>query len=470
MKRVLTIVMVFAMVVTLLAGCDDKPTTRDIDKDRKPTEEVTGKPTEKVTPTGEPDAPTPTEEATPTPTEEPTATPTPTPTEGPSLPVVAAETGPAYVIGNVSWYRTEMDENDPNAGAHQQFIYIVDPGYGGLAEAIDGEAYIAAGEYTSFIDTTASAAIESGEDVSRWFSIGEAKIGRADSLVFSFSRVSYSYLGGAHPNYRRRGWNFSTKTGKSLILWQMVRDYDALRDLVIRKIEESKNYTDAMLDENWKDRIAGLFRGETISWVATDKGLEIWFDEGEIAAIAAGEIKVRINVEDYPELFAPEWIGGYDGSIQRRIPDCAAYHTDLYNATIPVLAKGIKTMTWSEAAEILKKSGVEYEGADAEEAAEYEENAFLEFRDKTTGRRYYLMFWPFTEGGEVQLESIIFRDYGTTIYIDNAYGLRPTRYSFVDPMIYNDYDKVVAVEFDNADDLGLVVDVTIPYYIEKRNE
>ena len=371
------------------------------------------------------------------------------------------------MIGQAEWYRYEMDENDPKQGAHQAFIYIVEPDNAALEQAVCAEAYIAAGEYIAFIDSTAKAANEDGIDIKDWFYIGSAKIGRADSLVFSYSRGTYSYKGGAHPNYSRRGWNYSVKTGEHIALKQMVTDYDALRDLVIKSIEENPDYKDSFLFDNWKDRIAGLFRGETIQWVAVDDGLEIWLNEGSITAMSVGEVTVHVRIADHPELFAPEWVGGYDGSIKRKVPDYASYHSTMYNAVIPAFAKGIKSMTWTQAVLLLKEKGIYFEGMDAEEAAKYEENAFLQFSDPATGYAYYLMFWPLTSGVEDQLEAVTYKNYGAHMYFDCAYGSLPTRYQLVDPWIEDDYDRVIAVSFDNVDDFGLVADVTIARYYGK---
>ena len=74
------------------------------------------------------------------------------------------------------------------------------------------------------------------------------------------------------------------------------------------------------------------------------------------------------------------------------------------------------------------------------------------------------MFWPFTEGVEEQLESVTFKNYGAHMFFDCAYGSLPTRYVLVDPWIRDDYDRVIAVAFDNVDDFGLVADVTIAHY------
>ena len=477
MKK-LSLFLILVLLVSMLSACGDKPTRRDDDGKKDditgtvtPTNEpdVTTAPTGE--PTGEPTA-TPTPEATPTPAEAtptPTeaATPTPTLSPTPAMPKVAATTGPAYVIGQAEWYRYEMDENDPKQGAHQAFIYIVEPDNAALEKAVYAEAYIAAGEYIAFIDSTAKAANEDGIDIKDWFYIGSAKIGRADSLVFSYSRGTYSYKGGAHPNYSRRGWNYDVKTGKNLALKQMVTDYDALRDLVIKSVEENPAYKDSFLFDNWKDRIAGLFRGETIQWVAVDDGLEIWINEGSITAMSVGEVTVHVRIADHPELFAPEWVGGYDGSIKRKVPDYASYHSTMYNAVIPAFAKGIKSMTWTQAVLLLKEKGIYFEGMDAEEAAKYEENAFLQFSDPATGYAYYLMFWPLTSGVEDQLEAVTYKNYGAHMYFDCAYGSLPTRYQLVDPWILDDYDRVIAVSFDNVDDFGLVADVTIARYYGK---
>lgn len=447
-----------------------EPTPTEI-PEPTPTEipELTPSVSPEVTPSAEP---TPggdvTPTVTPTGSEDPTPTVTPTPVN--SLPQVAAMQGPAYVIGEHVWTHYMMENAPEDKGCHIDFLYITEPGYGKLADNLSDVNGKAFSDFLSFKNEAVKAANDEGTDISEWFYRGNCRVSRADSVVFSVSRSVVSMMGGAHESSYRSGYNFDTKTGNKLSLYQMVNDFGSLYTLVVKQLENDPKYKDAFLFRDWKKTVMDTFQTEKINWIATDEGLEIWWNEGELAGIAVGEVLVEVRIEDYPSLFAPKYVGGYDGSVTRKVLNSAEYHTDQYNEVMTKLIAGIEKMTWKEVTSLLREKKIAFDGLDDDEAQQYETNAYVEFRDLAIGQSYYLYFWSYNNGEKQRLMSISFRDCGTNVYIDDAYGLTDIRYVMCDPWLAKSFDTVIDVHFANADELGLIYSVTLPYYFRKVYE
>ncbi|MBR6019949.1 MAG: hypothetical protein IK055_07020 [Lachnospiraceae bacterium] len=487
--RKMKLVLLFVLMAFLLAACDSsKPEARDPKSETTPTEkpddtptptELPATPTGEVTPEATPtetpaptpeatptETPTPTPEATPTetPTPTPEATATPTPTEAPKLPAVAAQKGPAYVIGVADWFCYLMDSNDPDQGIRMDLLYIAEEGYEPLARMIQGDAnYRTYQEFKSYTASASIAISNESDDLMKHHLDGKIEIGRADSLVFSYATRFKGYKTDNKDREFAYCFNYETKTGKSLSLKQLVTDVDALCAAVFESAAKDPALAGAFKDDAWKDRLTKLIKAETASWLAVDEGIDILLYAPNYDSLSVGSATIHVRIVDYPELFVPEWVGGYDGSLKRTF-DFSGLGTDMYKAVIPDLVKGLRKLTWKEAAALLDKAGIAYEGMDDEEAAQCESDAELTFTDDVAGKGYRLDFWPF-DGEKVQrLEGISLR-YGDNIYMDVAYGdLTKPRFVLVDPWIYADFDEVQAVQFASEEDLRAVVFVTLEQY------
>ncbi|MBP5461235.1 MAG: hypothetical protein J6Y20_03835 [Lachnospiraceae bacterium] len=437
----------------------------------EPTQEPTPtvEPTQEPTPTIEPtQEPTPTAEPTqePTPTVEPTpaATATPTPTEAPKLPAVAATAGPAYVIGETTWHYYLMDDSDPNQGIHLNLVYIADPGYEALARSVQGMTnYTTTDVYLSY---TASASGTSGKEESeilRHFLKSDLEIGRADSLVFSTATRFNGYMTSTGTREYVYTYNYDTKTGEMLSLDQMVTDLDALYNAITEVADKEFREQGVIKDDSWKEIFRKRFFAGTVKWLAVDEGLDFMLDSFNYTSVTPGLLTLHIRVVDYPDLFKPEWVGAYDGSLKRTF-DFSSFGTKTYKAIVPDLVKGIRTLTWDEIADMLTKAGVTYEGMNAKEAAKYEQDAELIFFDPDDGKSYRLAFWLFDKDPVDRLEGIYFR-FGVNVYIDNAYGTRTEpRYIMVDPWLQDDFEQVFAVSFASEEELRAAVFGAIDNY------
>ena len=440
-----------------------------------PTDIPTMTPTDvpEVTPADSPEI-TPSTAATVTPGAEVTATPTPasatvtpTVTPSPKPPQVAVEPGPKYVTGEADWYYATMDENDRNVGYHVDMLYLIEPDHSALMDriaAVNTAHSIKCKE--AFYDV--SGADDDGEDVSRWFYIDSIGQIRSDTAIFSFARTVATYMGGAHENRIRYGFTFDTKTGKVLTVSDYVTDTDLLEDVVISVLEADPKYRDAFADDGWKKTVHSMFQSNDISWLATAEGLEIWIPEGRIAAYAVGEVCAKIRVADYPDLIAAKYVGDYTNSFSKQTVNYASYRTEVYNKLIAKLVPGIGSVSWKEAVSMAKNAGVPYEGKDDKEAEKEESNAYLYLTDTANGQRFWLYFSGNQSNDVQRLESIKFMDCDANVFIDNAYGTLPTRYTICDPWVDAQNGSVIAVRMRNADDLSMLYYVTLPYYFQKK--
>ena len=490
--RKMKLVLLFVLMVFLLAACDSsKPDDRETKSETTPTEkpadaltptELPATPTDEVTPEATPtettaptpeatptetptpeatptETPTPTPEATPTetPTPTPEATSTPTPTEAPQLPAVAATAGPAYVIGEADWYYYLMDDNDPDQGLHLGLVYIVDPGYEDLARHVQGmTSYATMDVFLSYIASASGTSGKTDDEILKHHLKAVTEVGRADSLVFSIVTRFSGYK--TDMGYREYFYtdNYDTKTGKILSLDQMVTDLEALYNAITEVVDKEFGNQGVFRDDSWKEKFHKRLFAGTINWLAVDEGLEFMFDSFDYSMLTVDSLTLRVNIVDYPGLFVPERVGGYDGSLKRTF-DFSSFGTDTYKAVIPELVKGLRKLTWKDTANLLTKAGIAYEGMDDEEAANYESDAEISFSDTVSGKSYRLDFWPFDNETVQRLEGIFFR-FGSNIYIDNAYGtLAEPRYVMVDPWIYDDYEKTIAVHFSCEEDLRAVI-------------
>ena len=427
-------------------------------------------PTPEATPTAEPEL-TPTPEVTPTTVATPTpttaATPTPTPTPTAKLPTVAVKPGPQYVIGTMDRYNFTMDDTDESVGFHVDMLYITDTGCKGLMERILDTNVAHNKKCYDLYSEAADIALAGSGDVTRWYYNDRCGQFRSDTKVFSYSRTVETYLGGAHGQTIRYGYNFDTKTGEPLTIDRVVNDYDRTIDLVISTIEADPYNKDVFMDDNWKKTIRSMFKDGSISWLATEDGLEVWVPEGEIAAIAAGEICAKLNIKDYPDLIKPAYVGNYNHAFSMQVVNYDEYRSTEYNKTIKQMIQGIGSLSWQETVSMAKNAGIAYEGKNDKDAAAEESNAYLDLTEKASGYRYHLYYTTYASKDVQRLTSINFIGEGGRVYVDNAYGSLPVRYVLIDPWVDDANDYVADIHFRNADELSMIFFVTIAEYYKK---
>lgn len=117
---------------------------------------------------------------------------------------------------------------------------------------------------------------------------------RADSRVLSFKLSTYEYRGGAHGGNLYSGVTFDADTGKELKFSDIITDQEKFQSAVYDYIvEEAENYLgkDGLYPE-YKETIQSSL--DHLTWVLTDYGMQITYQEYELAPFAAGAVTVDL--------------------------------------------------------------------------------------------------------------------------------------------------------------------------------
>ena len=147
-------------------------------------------------------------------------------------------------------------------------------------------------------------------------------VARADAACFSFYKTTDSWYGGAHPFAYQVGFSIDSTSGKVLELEDVLTDYDAFYEEVIRALEEQEN-SDYFF-EDWKDTLQAEFYddpSQQVNWVLTRDGISVWFNQYEIAPYAAGPVYLDFPVQGYGNLIREELFAG-------EIPEAEDKHTE----------------------------------------------------------------------------------------------------------------------------------------------
>lgn len=116
---------------------------------------------------------------------------------------------------------------------------------------------------------------------------------RSDDKVLSLELNRFDFRGGAHGSYMFNGATFDTKTGKELLLTDIIKDQEGFKktavDYIIKSVETSVGEE---LFPEYKETIESTL--ENVQWVLSDYGLKIYYQEYEIAPYTAGVITVEL--------------------------------------------------------------------------------------------------------------------------------------------------------------------------------
>lgn len=390
MKKIVSLVLVLMMILSL-AACGKEEDSPKKGKDRDGDKTVTGTPT--AEPTGEP---------TGEPTPEPTDNPTPTPTDGPEPtgPVISDTdiyVGPSYIIayGSGNDYYSEL-YTGPDMQVFRSeidYLYITETGFDALAATIraqNNEAFQRNKAMCNQVADILALTTEKIED--QWFDLNSIMVWRSDSRLFSYDREDVSYLGGASSYKYRTGYTIDTKTGEPVDLAMVITDIKGFTEDVIELIEP---YADLNVWDNWEVKVRECIANGEIGWVATDEGLQVWFDNGYLAPYTTGEVCFLYDAGDHLDRFNKKYLGAYvDGVKMGRtrntpsIPRSGAYIALLTNLTDHFM------MDRDDVIDILEDLGIAYEGVDYDETEAYEADPFLKFYAPDSEDKIIIDFWP----------------------------------------------------------------------------
>lgn len=113
---------------------------------------------------------------------------------------------------------------------------------------------------------------------------------RADRTVLSVLRETEGYYsGGMHPTTTYQAVTFDVKTGKRLMLSDVVNDIQKVQEELTLRL--GNLYGDVLFEE-WEDTLSALIKNEEITFVLGNQGLLFVFSPYELAPYAAGTLQV----------------------------------------------------------------------------------------------------------------------------------------------------------------------------------
>lgn len=142
---------------------------------------------------------------------------------------------------------------------------------------------------------------ERGDDGGNYQYLNELYIERFDDKILSITSNCYEDRMGAHGTTVITGYNFDLETGKEIKFDKLIKDKQKLKELLVDYLNE--NHKDELM-EYYEETIDAYMNGESeMSFVVTVEGINVVFQQYDIAAYAVGIITVPINYEKNKELF-----------------------------------------------------------------------------------------------------------------------------------------------------------------------
>lgn len=142
---------------------------------------------------------------------------------------------------------------------------------------------------------------ERGDDGGNYQYLNELYIERFDDKILSITSNCYEDRMGANGITVITGYNFDLETGKEIKFDKLIKDKQKLKELLVDYLNE--NHKDELM-EYYEETIDAYMNGESeMSFVVTVEGINVVFQQYDIAAYAVGIITVPINYEKNKELF-----------------------------------------------------------------------------------------------------------------------------------------------------------------------
>lgn len=202
-----------------------------------------------------------------------------------------------------------------------QYVKVDESGYDALQKSLDKDnadsLELAKEEYSY---NALKNMVEENESAAVPFALESTVLKkRADDKVVSYLRESYSQLGGAHPSTFFAGKNYDTKTGSELTLQDVVANYDDVYQYVLDELakNEKQPENENCYFDGYEDTVKEMFYGNSdsesavtdanseetglypmpassVQWYLGDDGLNILFNDYDIAPYAYGPSLVTI--------------------------------------------------------------------------------------------------------------------------------------------------------------------------------
>ena len=210
-------------------------------------------------------------------------------------------------------YKEEYDEDSYDTIIKVAYPVVMlyygdENNYSGLSKALEDNNKSEKEYLLNFLNENKDYATECYLEGNEYFSPFESSVTsyvrRADTQVTSILYFGYEYTGGVHGNYYYYGKNYDTKSGKELVLSDVINDKDKLAKAVSEQLD--KHWSDIEFNESFD--IAEIINDETaISWTLDYNGITIYFMPYSIASYASGVQIVTISNEEYPDVLKAEY-------------------------------------------------------------------------------------------------------------------------------------------------------------------
>lgn len=195
------------------------------------------------------------------------------------------------VILNVSWNKIKLAEADQKK-------------FPELKKTFDKHNKTAEDDAKTVMDELMLAAEESsGDEYNPLYLSCERKIfvQRADFNLVSYLEEEYSYLGGIHADYKYTASSFDPKTGKELILTDVLKATDELPQILSEKLLTKYDYVE--FGDNQPLETLEYYAPEEYQWTMDYQGITFWFSPYDIAPYMVGALSVKLYFDEYTELF-----------------------------------------------------------------------------------------------------------------------------------------------------------------------
>lgn len=161
---------------------------------------------------------------------------------------------------------------------------------------------------------------------------------RADENVVSYEQFYNDYYGGAHGYHSYAGFNFDTKTGKKLDLYDVITGEESVKAGIIQELKNKYASEDGLVENNTPEEDADAFfeyvdskdQSGAVAWSLGADRLNIYYNPYNIGSWALGIVSVSLPFEKYPDAVKEEYkMGTSDYSV--KIGIYADYSADIYN-------------------------------------------------------------------------------------------------------------------------------------------
>ncbi|MBQ9420513.1 MAG: DUF3298 domain-containing protein [Lachnospiraceae bacterium] len=218
-----------------------------------------------------------------------------------------------YEITGYSRTYPGIDDEDVRFVSSAEFIRITTPGYEALQASLDELNELNKSDADTAFANQAQEFAANGlneylQQLLPFSAESALNIERTDPVIFSLAVADSYWYGGAHPYSYQLGFNFDTKAGRAIELYDLVTDRDAFYEAVRTAL--SGHEVNAGFFDDWEDTLKKEYYQEEdyhLNWIAANDGIRIWFNQYDIAPYAAGPVELSLAAADYPELIKAEY-------------------------------------------------------------------------------------------------------------------------------------------------------------------